>query len=140
MSRQSPGQAAKPSKSQYLRYVYGAKLPDEMRDWVAEDVVGRGGAVRMVSWFALPCLIIVTPMLFVEASWVIVASMMLLILIPFVFFSVALNRVYRRYRLQQHGLDPALLTARQRETDAEAYADYLHQTRHERERFIYKNQ
>lgn len=131
---------AKPSTLQYLRYVYGGKLPDEMQPWVLEDLTGRGAASRVVAWFSIPCLIIVAPMFLVPASWVITWSMVLLIIIPFVFFAIALNRVFRRYRMQQHGLDPDLLTATKRNEDAEAYADWMNRTRGEREHFIANEQ
>ena len=37
---------------------------------------------------------------------------MALLLLPYVYFAVALMNIYRRHRLQQHGLDPDLITAK----------------------------
>src|SRR5262249_22317641 len=45
-------------------------------------------------------------------------SMTLPILIPFVYFSHALNKVWRRHMLQVHGLDPELVDERARPRDA----------------------
>ena len=46
------------------------------------------------------------------------------ILLSYLFFSIALNRVYRRYRLVQHGLDPELVNAVDRVKNADLYAEY----------------
>jgi hypothetical protein len=40
--------------------------------------------------------------------------------------SLALNKVWRRHRLAQHGLDPNLVDARRREKDAKVHEDYIH--------------
>lgn len=53
------------------------------------------------------------------------------ILLSYLFFSIALNRVYRRYRLVQHGLDPALINALDREKNADLYAEYHRKYRNE---------
>lgn len=95
-----------------------------MRDWVFNDLTGPYAALRMVAWWAVPCVIILVPMLFVPADWLIRANMTVPILIPYIFFSVALNRVYRRYRLSQHGFDPDLVSRREKEKNADVYAEY----------------
>ncbi|NDK90011.1 DUF5313 domain-containing protein [Gordonia desulfuricans] len=114
----------RPHGLQYIKYVYGAKLPDSMRTWVANDLAGAGAAARMVAWWAIPCVIILIPLLFVPADWVVRANMTVPILIPYIFFSIALNRVYRRYRLSQHGLDPDLINKREREKNSDLYDEY----------------
>ncbi|QTI67215.1 DUF5313 domain-containing protein [Gordonia polyisoprenivorans] len=114
----------RPHGLQYIKYHYGAKLPDSMRDWVFNDLTGPYAALRMVAWWAVPCVIILVPMLFVPADWLIRANMTVPILIPYIFFSVALNRVYRRYRLSQHGFDPDLVSRREKEKNADVYAEY----------------
>jgi hypothetical protein len=32
----------KPNALQYVRYCYGRRLPDSMRDWVRNDLAGNG--------------------------------------------------------------------------------------------------
>nr|MDT0523582.1 DUF5313 family protein [Streptomyces sp. DSM 41633] len=45
------GQAprTKPRPLQYIGYCYGKRLPDSMRDWVANDLAGPGATVRMMA-------------------------------------------------------------------------------------------
>jgi hypothetical protein len=47
------------------------------------------------------------------------------IFIPFVLFSHALNKVYRRHRLRQHSLDPALADELKRKKDAHIHDAYI---------------
>lgn len=44
------GQAprTKPGPLQYIGYCYGKRLPDSMRDWVANDLAGPGATIRMM--------------------------------------------------------------------------------------------
>ena len=41
--------------------------------------------------------------------WIIRISMVLLLFLPFVYFLLALKKIYLRHRLVSHGLSPALL-------------------------------
>ena len=47
------------------------------------------------------------------------------ILIPFVFFSHALNKVWRRHMLRQHGLDAGLVDALSRQKNAHIHEAYI---------------
>jgi hypothetical protein len=66
--------------------------------------------------------------------WLIPAStgmhlaMSSLLLLPFVYFAHALDKVWRAHRLRQHGLNPDLVDARTRLRDAQIREDY--QRRH----------
>ena len=115
---------SRPSGFQQVRYWYGARLPERMNRWVAQDLAGPGATLRMVARWAIPCVLLLAPMLFVPASWLVRLNMTIPILIPYIFFSVALNRVYRRYRLSQHGLDPDLVNKLEREKNADLYDEY----------------
>lgn len=95
-----------------------------MIDWVRNDLAGPGASARMVLRWAVPCLILLAPMLFTPADWLVRATMTLPILIAYLFFSIALNRVYRRHRLAQHGLDPDLINKLEREKNADLYDEY----------------
>ncbi|MFW0786443.1 DUF5313 domain-containing protein [Gordonia sp. CPCC 206044] len=125
---------SKPAGLQYVRYAYGARLPASMRDWVANDLAGPGAAMRMVVRWSIPCIILLAPMMLVPADLVIRLNMTLPILLPYIFFAIALNRVYRRYRLDQHGLDPDLINRRERERNADLYDEYHRKYRGERRR------
>ena len=118
-----------PRGLQYVKYAYGAKLPYSMREWVLNDLAGPGAAVRMVARWAVPCVIILVPMLFVPADLIIRLNMTIPILIPYIFFSIALNKVYRRHRLSQHGSDPDLVNKLEREKNADVYDEYYRKYR-----------
>lgn len=120
----SRGAATRPRGWQYVTYAYGARLPDSMRAWVANDLAGPGATARMVVRWSIPCILLLAPMLFTPADWVVRASMTVPILLPYIFFSIALNQIYRRYRLSQHGLDPNLISKREREKNADLYDEY----------------
>jgi hypothetical protein len=117
-------QAERPGFIQYVKYCYGAKLPDSMQDWVAHDQAGPGATRRMIVRWAIPCILLLAPMLFVHASYLVRLNMTVPIFLPYVMFSIALNRVYRRHRLAQHGLDPDLVNALVRKRDAHLYEAY----------------
>ncbi|MFW0790594.1 DUF5313 domain-containing protein [Gordonia sp. CPCC 205333] len=114
----------RPRSWQYLRYIYGARLPESMTAWVTRDLIGPGAATRMVLRWAVPCLILIAPMFFVPADILVRLNMTIPIILPYLFFSMALNRVYRRHRLAQHGLDPDLVNKGERERNADLYAEY----------------
>jgi hypothetical protein len=52
-------------------------------------------------------------------------SMTLPILIPFVYFSHALNKVWRRHMLQVHGLDPNLVDAHRSKREEQMRQSYI---------------
>ena len=96
----------KPTAWQYIRYCYGGRLPDSMRDWVRNDLAGKGAARRMMLRVAVPAVLVLAPFWLIPTTLEVHLSMTLPILIPFVYFSHALNKVWRRHMLQVHGLDP----------------------------------
>jgi hypothetical protein len=114
----------KPSALQYIGYSYGKKLPDSMQDWVRNDLAGPGAARRMVLRWTVPCVLLLLPMWFIPASLYVHAEMTLPILIPFVYFAIALNKVWRRHQLQLHHLDPDLVDERARERLADERRAY----------------
>lgn len=105
----SPTRPQRPRPMQYLGYCFGRTLPESMRDWVRNDLAGKGAASRMVVRASVPCALLLAPSLVIPMSLYLHLSMTLPIFIPFVYFSIALNKVYRRARLSQHHLDPELV-------------------------------
>ena len=101
----------RPTPIQYVAYVYGRRLPDSMRSWVANDLAGPGAVRRHMIRMALPPLLVLAPF------WPIYMWAILM--------ALALNKIWRRYRLGQHGLDPNLVDAIQREKDARIHEDYI---------------
>ncbi len=115
----------KPNVGQYVRYCYGGRLPDSMRDWVAEDLTGSGATARMMVRMFIPAFLILVPFWFIPTNLVVHLSMTVPILIPFVYFSHALNKVWRRHMLRVHGLDPGLVDQKVREKNAHIHDAYI---------------
>ena len=96
----------RPNALQFIRYCCGGQLPDSMRDWVRNDLTGKGATGRMMRRVAVPAVLVLAPFWLIPTTLDVHLSMTLPILIPFVYFSHALNKVWRRHMLQVHGLDP----------------------------------
>jgi hypothetical protein len=116
--------SSRPNLLQYLAYCYGYTLPGSMRDWGRNDLAGPGAARRMVVRAAVPCILLLLPLLLIPTTLYVYVSMTIPILIPFIYFSIALNKVWRRHRLSQHGLDPDLADALARKRDAHIHRAY----------------
>jgi Family of unknown function (DUF5313) len=115
----------RPNVFQYIRYCYGGRLPDSMRDWVRNDLAGKGATVRMMIRVLIPAVLILAPFWLIPTTLYVHAGMTVPILIPFIFFSHALNKVWRRHMLRVHGLDPNLVDARARQRDAHIHRGYI---------------
>ena len=116
---------AKPNAWQYLRYIYGGRLPDSMRDWVRNDLAGKGATRRMMVRMFIPACFVMLPFWFIPTTLDVHLSMTLPILIPFVYFSHALNKVWRRHMLRVHGLDPSLVDEISRKKNAHIHQAYI---------------
>src|ERR1700678_455991 len=115
----------RPNAWQYIRYSYGAQLPDSMRDWVRNDLAGEGAAARMMIRVAVPAVLVLAPFWLIPTTLDVHLSMTLPILIPFVYFSHALNKVWRRHMLQVHGLNPDLVDQRRSKRDEQMRRAYI---------------
>lgn len=116
--------STRPNLLEYIGYCYGLTLPPAMREWVRNDLAGPGAARRMVVRAAIPCILLLAPLLLIPTTLYVYVSMTIPILIPFIYFSIALNKVWRRHRLTQHGLDPELADEIARQRDAEIHRAY----------------
>lgn len=114
-----------PNVLQYIGYSYGKRLPASMREWVENDLTGPGATVRMMLRVLVPALLILAPFWLVPTTLYVHLSMTVPILIPFVYFSHALNKVWRRHMLRVHGLSPALVDVRARIRDAHIHQAYI---------------
>lgn len=120
----SESTATTPGAWQYITYSYGRVLPDSMRDWVRNDLAGKGATRRTVVRVIVPALCVLAPFWLIPTTLYLHASMTLPIFIPFVYFAHALNKVWRRHRLLQHSLDPNLVDALARQRDADIHRGY----------------
>jgi hypothetical protein len=118
-------EATRPSPLQYVAYSYGRRLPDSMRNWVAEDLAGEGAVRRHVIRMAIPPLLVLAPLWLLPASLYVHLEMTAPIYIWAILMSLALNKIWRRHRLSQHGLDPNLVDVIRRRKDARLHEDYV---------------
>ena len=115
----------KPNFVQLVRYCLGARLPDSMRDWVRNDLAGKGAARRMMIRVAVPAVLVLAPFWLIPTTLDVHLSMTLPILIPFVYFSHALNKIWRRHMLRVHGLDPELVDELANKRNAHIHRAYI---------------
>ncbi len=124
MAASGPAGRTKPTVWQYIRYCYGHRLPDSMREWVRNDLAGKGATRRMMIRVFIPAFLILLPLWFIPTTLYVHLSMTVPILIPFVFFSHALNKVWRRHMLRLHGLRPELVDELSRKKNAHIHNAY----------------
>jgi len=82
-----------------------------MREWVTTDLTGKGALRRHIIRCAIPPLFVLAPFWLLPATLYMHMEMTVPIYAWAVIMSVALNKVWRRHRLAQHGLDPNLVDA-----------------------------
>jgi hypothetical protein len=99
-------------------------LPAEYNDWVRADLTGRGAWWRTLVRVSVPAVLVVAPLWLIPAGVGMHLAMSTLLLLPFVYFAHALDKVWRAHRLRQHGLNPDLVDERTRRREAETRADY----------------
>jgi hypothetical protein len=116
---------AKPNLWQYIAYSYGRCLPDSMRSWVAQDLAGEGAVRRHMVRAAIPPFLVLVPFWLLPASPYVHLEMTAPIFIWALLMSLALNKVWRRHRLAQHGLNPNLVDANPRKKQAKMHEDYI---------------
>jgi hypothetical protein len=114
-----------PTPLQHIAYAYGRQLPDSMQGWVAHDLAGKGAIRRHMIRSAIPPLLVLAPFWLLPASPYVHLEMTAPIYAWVLLMAVALNKVWRRYRLTQHGLDPNLVDTIRREKDARMHEDYI---------------
>jgi hypothetical protein len=110
---------------QYIAYCYGRRLPDSMRDWVRNDLAGKGAIRRHMIRMAIPPFLVLAPFWLLPASLYVHLEMTAPIYVWALLMGLALNKVWRRHRLAQHGLDPKLVDVINREKNARMHDDYI---------------
>jgi hypothetical protein len=110
---------------QYIAYSYGRVLPDSMQDWVRNDLAGKGATTRTMIRVIIPAVLVLAPFWLIPTTLYVHASMTLPIFLPYVLFSHALQKVWRRHRLRQHGLDPDLVDELARKRNAHIHRAYI---------------
>jgi hypothetical protein len=116
---------ARPNIAQYIAYCYGKVLPDSMHDWVRNDLGGKGATGRTMIRLIIPAIVVLAPFWLIPTTLYVHTSMTVPIFLPYVVFTHALNRVWRRHRLAQHRLDPDLADEYKRTRDAPIHRAYI---------------
>lgn len=116
---------SKPNLFQLIRYCLGKPLPDSMLDWVRNDLAGPGATRRVMLRVLVPAVLVLAPFWLIPTTLYVHLSMTVPILIPFIYFSHALNKIWRRHMLRVHGLDPSLVDALARQRDAAKHQSYI---------------
>jgi hypothetical protein len=116
--------STKPNLWQHIAYSYGRCLPSSMRSWVAHDLAGKGAVRRQMIRWAIPPLLVLAPFWLLPASLYVHTEMTVPLYAWALVVSFALNKVWRRHRLAQHGLDPNLVDVLKREKQAKMHEDY----------------
>lgn len=125
MSSERPGPLA------YIAYSYGKVLPARFDDWVRRDLAGKGAQLRTLVRVSIPAVLVVAPLWLIPASTSMHLAMTLLLLLPFIYFAHALDKIWRAHRLRQHGLDPGLVDERARQRDARIREEYRRRHGHQ---------
>ncbi len=100
-----------PTFPERIGYICGRTLPPSMREWVLRDLTGPGATRRYLLRILVPILPVLAIFLLVPGPLWMGLSMMALLYLPLIYFTVALTYVFRRNRLIRHDLDPALADA-----------------------------
>ncbi|GAB2921471.1 DUF5313 domain-containing protein [Rhodococcus aerolatus] len=114
----------RPGPIRWLLYAVGRPLPDEMREWVRRDVAGPGAPVRHVLRSQVLFVPIYLAFLLLPGPAYVRVLMVLLSVLLSAFYTVAYMDQNRARRLEQHGLEVDLSSARSRrrhEAEREAY-------------------
>jgi hypothetical protein len=116
---------SRPNFLQYIGYCYGRVLPESMRDWVRNDLGGKGATIRTMIRLIIPAILVLAPFWLIPTTLYVHASMTLPIFLPYVMFTHALNKVWRRHLLTKHGLDPDLADEYKRTREAHIHRAYI---------------
>ena len=115
----------RPGPLQHIGYAFGRELPAEMREWVRNDLAGKGAVRRHMIRYAIPPLFVLAPFWLLPASLYVHLEMTVPIYAWALLMALALNKVWRRYRLAQHNLDLNLVDEINREKNAAVDAAYI---------------
>ena len=114
----------RPSPLQWIGYSFGRKLPDDLRDWVREDLTGRNAYVRHLVRGMVPFIPIFVIFMLFPGPWWLRAQMVALGLVLGLIYSAAYMKQNRAHRLDKHGLDPDLKPARQQAENDRTRTEY----------------
>lgn len=95
----------RPRPSQWLRYAFGLRLPEELRDWVRHDLTDADWRMREIVRVGVQCAIPVGIIMFLPGPWTIRLFTASLLVVGAMFVVTAYGEDLRDRRLLQHGID-----------------------------------
>jgi Family of unknown function (DUF5313) len=98
----------RPTPWQWITYSWGRKLPDELQDWVRNDLTGRWRVPRHLLRGMIPFVPVFAAFLLFPGPIYLRLAMILLGLILALFYCGAYMKMNREHRLERHGLPPDL--------------------------------
>ncbi|MFT3660710.1 MAG: DUF5313 family protein [Gordonia sp. (in: high G+C Gram-positive bacteria)] len=116
----------RPNPLQWIGYVYGAKLPDSKREWVANDLMGPHAMARHLFRSQVSFLPLYLIMYFSFPNgpvWVRLLMVLLAVSLALI-FSGSYMDPNRARRLEKHGLGDSPLTYKQRAEAAKMKDQY----------------
>lgn len=116
----------RPGLLQKIGYLLGRRLPESMQPWVLNDLTGPGAFRRYFVRGLIPVIPLFAAFMFIPGSVWVKIGMIVLLLIPFVYFQAALSHVFRRHLMVNNGLDPELLN-KHKVRRADAISNDYHQ-------------
>lgn len=116
--------SSRPNAVQYIAYSYGKILPKSMGAWVENDLAGKGARGRTLIRVTIPALLVIAPLWLIPTTVAMHLAMSSLLLLPFIYFAHALDKIWRTHRLRQHGLNPDLIEEIGRQRDARITEEY----------------
>ncbi len=120
----------RPGPLRYIAYSFGRKLPDDLHDWVRNDLTGDHAVARHLFRSMVPFLPIFVAGLLVPGPLVLRAACVLLAVILALIYSFAFMDMNRRRRLSQHGFSEDLENERKIGQRNSSRRDYERMYRH----------
>lgn len=117
--------ADSPTFWQRITYAYGRRLPDHLQEWVRQDLTDDGAVRRHMIRYAIPPIFVLAPLWLLPASVYVHSEMTLPIYFWALVMAFVLNKVWRRYHLSQHGLDPNLIDEVLRQKQSQMHDRYV---------------
>ncbi|MGB3303689.1 DUF5313 family protein [Gordonia sp. (in: high G+C Gram-positive bacteria)] len=107
--------SVRPNPIEWIKYVYGAALPESKREWVRNDLTGPMAVPRHLIRTQIAFLPLYLAMYFAfdGAVWIRLLMVLLAVLLAGI-FSASYMQQNRVVRLRKNGLGDSPLTARQR--------------------------
>ncbi|KMS84141.1 DUF5313 family protein [Prauserella rugosa] len=122
------GEQVRPNPLQWLRYSVGGRLPQHLAPWVLKDATARGWRWRLAARNCVYVLPLASVWLLLPGPLGLRLSLSLMAILVGVFYSQAYGDESVELRVAKHGFEygqaRAIRQEKEKEADAQAWADY----------------